>query len=136
MANNTALYGFANLEYLFSQRIVTVQVETIQTAVAQSLAEYSRQVNGVLSAMVSVTTDYKKRYQLASAGTLQPLDSNGNPMPVVPTGFYDVAFPIYGAGTAWGNDRISRAMMTVGDANRFTMDAMTRDNDWMRRALL
>lgn len=135
-ANNQVLYGFANLEYLFSQRIVTVQVETIQTAVAESLAEYSRQVENFMSAMVSVTTDYKKRFQLPSSGTLQPLDNNGNPFPVVPSGFYDIAFPIYGAGTAWGTDRLSRAIMTIGDANRFTMDAMTKDKDWMRRHLL
>lgn len=136
MANNITLYGFANLEYLFSQRIVTIQVETIQTAVAESLAEYSRQVNGLMSQMVEQTTDYKRRYQLPSAGTLQPLDNNGIPHPVVPSGFYDIAFPIYGAGTAWGTDRLSRAAMTVGDANRFTMDAMTRDGDWMRRHIL
>lgn len=135
-ANNITQYGFVNLEYLFSQRIVTIQVETIQTAVAESLAEYSRQVNGLMNQMVEQVTDYKRRYQLPSAGSLQPLDNNGNPRPVVPSGFYDIAFPIYGAGTAWGTDRISRAIMTVGDANRFTMDAMTRDGDWMRRHIL
>lgn len=136
MANNTALYGFANLEYLFSQRIVTIQVETLQTAVAESLAEYSRQVNGLMSNIVELTTDYKRRYQLPASGTLQPMDNNGNPKPVVPSGFYDIAFPIYGAGTAWGTDRVSRAAMTVADANRFTMDALTRDADWMRRHIL
>lgn len=136
MANNTVLYGFANLEYLFSQRIVDVSVQTVQTAIYESLTEYNRQINGLMSSMCQRTVDYKRRYQLASAGTLQPLDANGNPVPVVPSGTYDVAFPIYGAGTAWGTDRISRARMTVEDANRFTADALTKDADWLRRHML
>lgn len=136
MANNTALYGFVNIEHLFSQRVVDISVDTIQTAVAETLIEYRRQVDGLLGTIVSPTVDYKRRYQLPSAGTLQPLDEQGNPRPVVPSGYYDVAFPIYGAGTAWGTDRVSRAMATVGDVNRFTMDAMTRDMDWMRRHIL
>lgn len=136
MANNSVLYGFANLEYLFAQRIVDVSVQTVQDAVFQSLEEYNRQINGLMGSLVQRTTDYKRLYQLASAGTLQPLDANGNPLPVMPSGKYDVAFPIEGAGTAWGTDRISRAKMTVGDANRFTADALTKDADWLRRHIL
>jgi hypothetical protein len=135
-ANNNVAYGFVNLEYLFSQRIVTVSVETVQTAIQESLAEYTRQVDEMLSLLVQRTLDYKKRFQLPSGETLQPLDADGNPKPTLPTGVYDVAFPIQGGGTAWGDNRVSRAKMTIGDANRFTWQKMMADADWMRRHML
>jgi len=55
---------------------------------------------------------------------------------VIPSGYYDVALPIQGAGTAWGDNRITRAKMTVDDANRFTWDVMGRDMDWVVRHIL
>ena len=136
MANNTTAYGFANLEYIFNQRVADQMVPVVQTAIIESAEEHTRQINALLAELVTRTADYKIRYQLPAGGTLQPLDADGNPKPVVPTGTYDVAFPIVGAGTAWGTNRISRAKMTVADANRFTMDALMKDADWMRRHIL
>jgi hypothetical protein len=48
----------------------------------------------------------------------------------------DLGFPIQGGGTAWGDTRITRALMTVEEANRFTVDAMRRDADWLQRHIL
>lgn len=90
----------------------------------------------MLSAMVTRTTGYKIRYQLPSGGSMQPLDANGVPLPVIPSGFYDVALPIHGAGHAWGTNRISRALMTVADADRATVDGMDRDMDTLRRRMM
>ena len=137
-ANNTVSYGFVNLENLASQRLTDVPLQTIQTAIRESVEEHTRELNGILSSLVTVVPDgdYKMRFQLPAGGTLQPLDANGNPKPVQPTGTYDIAFPIQGGGTAWGNNRVSRAKMTVADADRFTWDAMDKDADWMRRHIL
>jgi hypothetical protein len=55
---------------------------------------------------------------------------------VIETGHYDVAFPLQGAGTAWGDNRVSRALMTVADANRYTLEAQDKDSDWMVRHML
>jgi len=136
MANNIQTYGFVSLTDLASQRITDVPLPTIQTAIRESVVEHTRSLNALMSGMVRRITDYKMRYQLPAGGTLQPLDANGNPLPVTPTGIYDIAFPIQGAGTAWGNNRVSRAKMTVADADRFTLDAMDKDIDWMRRHVL
>jgi hypothetical protein len=134
MANQTA-YGFIDLEDIFTQRIALVNVQVIQDAIRSSYEQQNRQVQALLS-MVRRTTDWKLRYELAVGGTLQPLDENGNPKPIVPLGVYDVAFPIQGAGTAWGNNRISRAQMTVQDVNRMVVDVLTKDADWVIRHLL
>lgn len=136
MTTNLTAYGFVELKDLFSQRIVTIQAQTLQTAIEASVAEHTRQINAMMSGMIKRTTDFKYRYQLPSGGSLQPLDETGNPLPVQPSGFYDVGLPIQGAGTAWGDDRVSRAAMTLADANRYTLDAMDRDADWMRRHIL
>lgn len=133
---NIVAYGFIELKDLFSQRIVTIQAETLQTAVIASFEEHNRQINALLASMVKRTTAFKFRYQLPGGGSLQPLDEKGNPKVVQPSGFYDVGLPIQGAGTAWGNDRIARAAMTVDDMNRYTVDAMDKDADWMRRHIL
>lgn len=135
MANTTA-YGFLSLEDLFADRVEQVGVQVVNDAVIESMAEHTREINALMSALVERTTIPKRRYMLTGAGSLQPLDQYGNPLPVQPSGKYDVAFPIQGAGTAWGDNRITRALMTVADANRFTLDAQARDADWMARHIL
>lgn len=134
MANSTA-YGFMAIKDLFAER-VSDNLPIVQTAIAESIIEYRREMDAMLSILVQPTTEYSIRYQLPGSGTLQPLDQHGNPLPVLPSGYYDVAFPIQGAGTAWGNNRITRALMTVADANRFTLSVMNADMDWMARHIL
>lgn len=136
MANNIQVYGFTELKDLYAQRIVTVDVRTLQQAISDAVQYSSEQLNAFMAEMVIRTTDHQIRYQLPGAGTLQPLDEKGNPLPIVPGGVYDVAFPIQRAGTAWGNDRVSRAKMTVGDVARYTLDAALKDVDWNIRHFL
>lgn len=133
---NTLAYGFVSLEHLALERVTTVGEQRIFDAIQESVAEHTRQINGLMESFVELTTEHKIRFMLAGDGTLQPLDEHGNPKPVQPSGYYDVAFPIQGGGTAWGNNRVSRALMTVEEANRNTLDAQRRDADWLRRHIL
>lgn len=134
MANSTA-YGFVTLKDIFRERVMD-NLEIVQTAVQQSIDEYQRQMDEMLNILVQRTDRYSLRYQLPGSGTLQPLDEHGNPLPVLPSGYYDVAFPIQGAGIAWGDNRVTRALMTVQDANRFTLTVQNADLDWMARHIL
>jgi len=136
MANNVLAPGFVNLESLMAERVTTVGVQTVYDAIRESAQEWTRQTDAMLSTLVEPTTDHQVRYFLPGSGTLQPLDEMGNPKPIVESGYYDVAFPIQGGGTAWGAHRVSRALMTVEYANRMTLEAMRRDADWMRRHML
>ncbi len=135
MTNLTA-YGFIGLEHLASQRVADGNMRVVDTAVRISLEEYNRQVSAALRELTQLTTEYQLRYLLPSGGTLQPLDEWGNPLPVRSEGYFDVAFPIQGGGTAWGDNRISRQLMTVAEADRETTSVMQRDADWMRRHIL
>ncbi len=135
---NQIAWGFLGMEDLFSRRVseVTNGYQLVRDAIVNSTREYSRQANEVLSALAERTTDYKIAYAAAGRGTLQPLDEWGNPQPRKPTGKYDVAFPIRGAGDAWGNNRISRVQMTVQEANDMTLQAQSADADWLMRHAL
>ena len=136
MADNTLAYGFVQYASLASERITTVGESRIWTAIQESAAEHTRQLNGLLASFVQRKTDHKERFMLPGSGTLQSLDENGNPRPVRPSGYFDVAYPIQGGGDAWGDNRVTRALMTVDEANRRTLDAMRRDVDWMRRHMM
>jgi hypothetical protein len=134
MANSTA-YGFATIEDRFTE-LVENNIPIVQTAIELSVAEYQRQLDQMLDILVQRTTEYSIRYQLPGSSTLQPLDQHGNPLPVLPSGYYGVALPIQGGGTAWGDNRVSRALKTVADANRDMINVQNADLDWMARHIL
>jgi len=136
MANNDLAYGFTSIRHLIDQRVTEVGASTIYDAVVESAAEHTRQINALLSSMVFRVTRRSDRYVLAKGGSLQPLDEWGNPLPVVMEGYYDVAYPILGGGTAWGTSRVARQLMTVEEANQHTLQALQWDADWLRKHLL
>lgn len=136
MADNTIAYGFTGLTHLMAERVTTVGVSVVQRAVEESVAEHNRMLTALLAEFVELRTDHKIRNKKAGAGSLQPLDEWGNPQPVREEGYYDVAFPIQGGGTAWANNRVSRALMTVAEANRHTLESLRRDADWIKRHVM
>jgi hypothetical protein len=132
----TTTFGYLRTTDLYTQRVTTVGIQRTFEAIRSHLDEYTRVIQGMLSEMAERTTIAQEQFELPGDGTLQPLDEDGNPLPVMPSGNYQVAYPIQGAGTAWGTNRISREMMTVEEAERFTLDAERRDADWLIRHML
>lgn len=130
------MYGFQNLETVLDRRVEDVGVPTVEQAIADTLAEHNRQVNAITSLFVRPTSDYKIRYRTATAARLQPLDQDGRARPIVPTGHYDVAFPLQHAGTAWGANWMARAKMTVQQANDTLATLVGADKRWMRDHIL
>ena len=130
---NTLAYGFVGLEHLFAEKLENVNVDVVNTAIQQTTEEYNRQIAAMNGEIFAPTEQYKVRFSQPGSGTLQPLDEWGNPLPVREAGYYDVAFPIQGGGTNWGTNRVTRALMTVGDVNRYMLETLRRDADWMRR---
>lgn len=135
MANSTA-YGFVALKDLFNERVTAVGVETINSAMIETVNAYQAELESMLDWFVTRTTAPKRRFLLANSGTLQPLDQWGNPLPRQPGGSYEVAFPIQGGGDAWGTNRVTRELMTVAEANRFALNVLMADTDWMKRHML
>lgn len=135
MANSVA-YGFMGLQELYNQRVAEVGTQRVYDAIQASASEYTRVLNAMLAEWAERLVVAQEQFELPGSGTLQPLDEWGNPLPVAPSGSYKVAYPIQGGGTAWGTNRVSRELITVEEANRNTLDAMSRDSDWLIRHML
>lgn len=133
---NQVLYGFLNMEGEFDQHISDSNVTEVTTAIDASVAEHNRQMNALMGLFVQPTTEYKVRYAQIGASRSQPLDENGRARPIVPSGFYDVGFPIRDSGNAWGATFKAREKLTVGDANRITATMLNGDKVWMRDQML
>lgn len=138
MANNTLAYGFVGAGHLFDRRLTEVGTRQVFDMVEASLAEHTREITALMANFAVLTTLFKERYMLPGGGTMQPLSPWGedSPQPVRPSGYCDVAYPLAGGGRAWGNNRVSRAQMTVKEANENTLNAMRADADWLRRHIL
>lgn len=132
----TTTFGLLRTSDLYNQRVQTVGAQRVYDAVRSHVEEYTRVINAMMAEIAERTTIAQEDFELPGDGTLQPLDEDGNPLPVLPSGNYQVAYPIQGGGTAWGTNRVSRELMTVEEAERNTLDAERRDADWLIRHLL
>lgn len=130
------LYGFHNLQDVKDARITGSLVEAVNDAINLAVAAYNEELRLMLDLFADPTTLYTEKYAQISDNVLQPLDTNGRALPVKPSGYYDVAFPIMMAGSAWGANYVSRIKMTVADAERATAQMIRGDRNWMRRQIL
>lgn len=125
-------YGFVGLEELGRYRLDQIEngVAVVRDAVQRTLA-FNNAKNEAFRARLSTDVEVAKElYEQPSGGTLQDIDEHDNPLPTVQQAAQDVAFPIRGGGDATGNDRVSRALQTVADANRAVLQATLRDKRW------
>lgn len=131
-------YGFIGLEHLFDQRVKEYGVERVRGLIEKTTTAWNGEINAMMEGWAARTTIIKERVELPSSGTLEPLDETGwgNPSPTREWGYYDVGYPIQGAGAAWGTNRITTAMMTLDEANRQMLAIMRRDATWLRQHML
>lgn len=130
------LYGFHNLKDLGDARVTGSLVEAVNDAITASVTEYNRAINATLGLFVTRTTQYTERYAQIGAARLQPLDDDGRALPIKPSGYYSVGYPIQSGGSAWGANYVTRAKMTVADAERATALMIGADTRWMRDHIL
>jgi hypothetical protein len=132
--------GFLNLQGMFDQRVSSVNIDLINTAIQQSVDEHNRQVAAVMSLFVAKNPRFNQsptvRFKTPVAVRNQPLDENGRARPIRVAGHYDVAFPLQGSGNAWGANFVAREKMTVEDANNITATLIDGDTRWMRDHVL
>lgn len=133
---NQLAWGFISLQHLFDQRISALNADLIGNAIAQSVEAHQREVRELLNSVVTRTTRAQERYRLPGSATLQPVDEHGIPMPVRFGAFYDVGYPIQHGAISWGDNRITRELMTVGEANEYTTTMQAADYDWLRRHIM
>lgn len=125
-------FGFVGYEDIFRYRIDQIDngVDVVREAIQRTLNHENRRNAAFRARLSTDVTVAKEYYQMPGGGTLQDLDEHGNPLPTNVFSAYDVAFPIRGGGDATATDRVSRAMMTVGEANYATQEATLKDKRW------
>lgn len=128
--------GFYGLEDVREDLIVNVGTELVYQRIRETSAAWSAEVMAVMAVLAERTTAKEERVLLPGSGTLEPLDEWGNPQPRKVAGYYEVGYPIQGGGFAWGTNRVSRAMMSVQQAERNTAMAFDADADWLRRHII
>lgn len=133
---NQVLYGFTQLKDVFGQRVSTVGVDVVSRAIQASVAEHNRQIDAMLTLFAKRTTEFKVRYKTPAAARLQPIDENGRARPIKSAGYYDISFPLQMGATAWGANFVSRAKMTVQEANDQTATLIMADIRWVRDHIL
>ena len=131
-----ALYGFHNLQDMAQARVTGTLVEASNAAINAAVAQHNADITAALAIFASPTTLYTERYAQISNASLQPLDDNGRALPIKPSGYYSVAYPIRSAGSAWGANYVTRAKMTVGDVERATAQMLTADANFVRGQML
>lgn len=133
---NQVLYGFHNMKDLLARRVTEVGVGVIDTAITTSLAEHNRQIDALLGLFATRTTEHKTRFRSVNVARLQPLDNNGRALPIKPSGYYDVGYPLQMAGGAWGYDFVTSKKMTVQEVNDATSMLQMADARWVRDHIL
>lgn len=132
---NQVIWGFYDLQSIFDQR-VSDNVPAVSSAIDEAVAEHNRQMDALVALFVTRTTEFKVRFRTATTANLQPLDQNGRARPIQAAGYYETAFPILDAGTAWGANYKARAKMTVAEANDITATMLMADMRWIRYHIL
>jgi hypothetical protein len=133
---NQILYGFHNLQDLANDRVTTVGVSRVETAINDALAEHNRQMDALMNFFVTRTTEYKTRFTSVTSARLQPLDENGRARPIKPSGYYDISLPLQMGGTAWGFDYVTGQKLTVAETARMTSTMLMADSRWIRDHIL
>lgn len=129
-------FGFVDLEHLFDRPVADVGYRVVRDAINRTLAFYNDRWNRMSSSLAFQTTLAQERFLMPGGGSLQPIDEDSNPRPTLAYAGYDVGYPIRGGGDAMGTNRLSRAMMTVEDANNHTREAQVKDRNFLINHLL
>ncbi len=106
-------------------------VQVVREANARTVAFHNAQADDFMNILSVPVLQPKIHYTQPGGGALQPMDEDGNPLPTITIDGYDVAFPIRGGGDAMGTNRVSRAMMTVEDANDAAQEARVKDKNFL-----
>lgn len=126
-------FGFVGLEYLFNRRISELDrgITVVRDAIARTVAFHNEEANRFSARLAADVATARERFEMPGGGRFQPLDEHGVPLARQALAAFDVAYPIRGGGDAMGADRITKALMTVQDANNSAQEARIQDKNFM-----
>lgn len=129
-------FGFLSLADVMNQPVTPALVPRINAAITATLLEYDKQLNAMLALFSAKTSNFKVRYMTPIAKRLQPLDENGRARPTKGVGFYDIAFPMFAGGDAWGINYVAAQKMTVQTINDWLYATLAADKAFVAERLM
>lgn len=130
------LPGFLNLNNILAERVTSPAIQQqVSEAFEQSLRIHNEVTQQALALFSQPVSSPTIRYKSPVSAFLEALDEHGRARPVKMAGHYDVSFPTYKAGKAFGMTRDARVKMTVQEANDNLSLMLDADRRWVRRQL-
>lgn len=126
-------FGFVELENLFEFRMDQLDrgIAIVRQAIQDTLNYHNQEANRFVAQLAAPVTVARELYEMPGGGRLQPIDEHTVPLPTQALARFPVAYPIRGGGDAMGTDRVTRALMTVRDANRSAYEAQLKDKNFL-----
>lgn len=126
-------FGFVGLESLMQRRIADFDrgIMVVRDAIAKTVAYHNMEADTFTSRLAADVTVARELFEMPGGGRMQPLDEHGVPLPTQALARFPVGYPIRGAGDAMGADRITKALMTVEDANNSAQEARIKDKNFL-----
>jgi hypothetical protein len=128
---NQVVYGFHSLIDVFNQRVQTVGVDLVNTAIDQAMAEHNRQLTAMTALFVRPTTQFQVNYRSVQVTRNQPLDEFGRPLPIKGFAQYQVAFPLIDSGNAFAYNWQTGLAATVEELNNTINAIQMGDFRWV-----
>lgn len=121
------LFGFQQLQDILNLEAIQVDRTLLIAAVQTTVESHNTDTSTLLRTFSEDTEEYKLRWLGQNSTRNQPLDENGRSKPIKPALYYDVAWPIFSSGNAWGTNFVTNAKMTVQQLNDITSDLLMGD---------
>lgn len=129
--------GFIDVIELENQRVTQVGWDVITGAIEVSARIHSEAMNEMLDALCEEPNEPQEQVEIGARTELQPLEGEyDRPKPVGSLYSYQQGYPLEKGGHAFGTGRESRVKMTVGEANKFVLQGLQADANWMIRRIL
>lgn len=136
MADNASTYGFMQLEDVYNRRVADVEPERIDTAVFESAAAHTRDMDAIMATMVVPTTQRDGAFELPTSGELQPGSEDGVPVPTQNYAEITQGYPMWRGMDSFGQNRETAAKLTVGEMDKLMVSVIAKDARWMIRRML
>lgn len=135
----SGILGTLGIEEAKAERtfINTIGQRVVYDAIQMELEKYNRELQTVMGLFVQeTTTDFKRRYELPGGGYLQPMGTLSAPGNVKRTGNWDVAFPLFDYGAAFGRDRVGYGYTTAAMLNSHLDTIFIQDRNTVRMEIM
>lgn len=136
---NAVLYGFYNLRDHLDLSLAESNLEprVIETAIQNSVAYHTRQLDRAMDLFVFPTEEFLLKYRSRTGTRNQGIDEIGSPVPIrIGYTEYEQGLPFRRSANGWGIDWETRQRITPRVINDTLAEILTGDRIWTKDQIL